>query len=287
MYKGTFAIAAAALATGAQAQNFFTGFEAPTYSASGAGVPLTVGINNPAGGQDSWYLPAGIASNVHTYAGNAPGFVQNPTGGDQFVSGISGGGTNFARAQRNFAFDAGQFTIAWDMAAMFLATGASAINLSSMSLQHDTVPAGQFRQFIALNNFVDLANPAAGWKAEFNVFNAAGGALNNQSPGTTWAALQVNHWYRQSVTFDLATNQIVSISLEDLHSGVVTATSPVGWYMTGGAASTLALPNAYRMFVGGAAGNAMGWDNVSVVPAPATLALMGLGALAAARRRRA
>lgn len=276
---------AGAAASVAHAQNFFTGFEPPTYAGSAAGVPLTVGINNPAGGQDNWYLPAGIACNVHTYAGNAPGFVQNPTGGDQFISGISGGGTNFARAQRNFPFTSGTWTIAWDMAAMFVGTGATAINLSSLSLQHDVVPAGQFRQFIALNNFIDNANPAAGWKAEFNVFDAAGTAMNNLSPGAFWASLSVNHWYRQAVTFDLVSNRILSITLTDLHTGASASATPDNWYMTGGAGSTLALPNSYRFFTGGGAGNAMGWDNVAVTPAPGTLALLALAGLASRRRR--
>ncbi len=276
-----FAPAACLAASVAAGQSYFTGFEPPTYSGSGPGVPLTVGINNPAGGQDQWYLPAGIACNVHTYAGNTPGFVPNPTGGEQFIAGISAGGANLARAQRNFAFAAGQWTIAWDMAALFVGTTPTAINLSSVSLQHDTVPAGQFRQFISLHNFLDVGNPGLGWKVEFNVFNAAGAAMNNLP---VWTDLRTNHWYRQSVTFDLTTNLIVSITLEDLHTGVIGFTQPEGWYLTGGAASTLALPNAYRFFTGGAAGNAMGWDNVSVVPGPASM--LGLCGLAALRRRR-
>lgn len=286
MQSITLAVALAAGAAFAHAQSYFTGFEPPTYSGSPAGVPLTVGINNPAGGQDNWYLPAGIACNVHTYIGNAPGFVQNPTGGDQFIVGVSAGGSDLARAQRNFPFTSGTWTIAWDMAPLYLGTGATAINLSSLSLQHDTIPAGQFRQFIALNNFIDNANPAAGWKAEFNVFNAAGAATNNLSPGPFWANLQVNRWYRQSVTFDLTSNRILSITLTDLHSGATDTATPADWYMTGGAASTLALPNAYRFFTGGGAGNAMGWDNVAVIPAPGTLALLALIGPAWRRRRR-
>lgn len=266
------------VAAAAHGQTYYTGFELPDYTASAAGTSVT--------GQAGWYLPSGINTNVHTYAGNSLGLVQNPVGGNQFLGGVSGGGSDFARAQQNFAFGTSQYTVAWDMAANFLGTAPSAINLSSFSLNHSTLLAGQFRGFIALNNFVDLNNPSAGWKAEFNVFDASGTATNNLSPGSMWTNLQVNRWYRQIVSFDLATNQITSITLLDLHSGASETANPQGWYLDGGAASTLPLPDAVRFFVGGAAGNAMGWDNLSVVPAPASLVLLGLGGLVAGRRRR-
>jgi hypothetical protein len=72
----------------------------------------------------------------------------------------------------------------------------------------------------------------------------------------------------------------------DLHTGSSTTANPTDWYMTGGAGSALALPNGMRFFVGGAAGNTMGWDNLQMIPAPASLALLGLGGLAMSRRRR-
>lgn len=277
MIKSTAVLAGLALATAAHGQ-FYTGFELPDFNASPAGVTAT--------GQQGWYLPAGIGHNVHTYAGNAAGFVQNPVGGNQFIAGVSGGSPNFARAQVNHTFSAGTWTIAYDVAATFLGTAPTTINLSSFSLQHDTVPAGQFRQYIALNNFTDNNNPAAGWKAEYNVFNAAGGALNNQSPGAAWTNLNNNHWYRQYTTINLATNEITSVGIVDLHTGQASFANPQGWYMTGGSASTLALPNAVRFFVGGSSGNTMGWDNLSMVPSPGALAILGLGSLVAARRRR-
>jgi hypothetical protein len=272
----------AGLCSAAQAQ-YYSGFELPNFNASAAGTLLT--------GQGGWYQPVatGLDHNVHTYAGNVAGFVQNPVGGNQFIAGVSGGGVLFPRAQFNTAFGAGTWTIAYDMAGQWLGAAgtSSSANLGSFSLQHDTVPANQFKQFIALNNFTDLTNPAAGWKVEFNVFDAAGTAVNNASPGAAWSGLTVNNWYRQFITFNLSTNQISNITLLNLHTGASTSVAPQDWYMTGGQNSALAMPNSVRFFVGGAQGNTMGWDNLYVVPAPGTLALLG-GALAfGARRRRA
>jgi hypothetical protein len=275
-------IIAAGVCSMAQAQ-VYTGFELPQFNASPAGVAL--------GGQNGWYQPvaSGLEHNVHTYAGNAAGFVQNPVGGNQFIAGVSGGGSLFPRAQYNNAFGGGTWTVAYDMAGQWLgAVGTSSSpNLGSFSLQHDTVPAGQFKQFIALNNFVDLANPAAGIKVEFNVFDAAGAAVNNASPGAAWTGLAVNNWYRQFITFNLDSNQITNITLLNLHTGSSSNVAPLDWYMTGGAQSALALPNGVRFFVGGAQGNTMGWDNLYMVPAPGTLALLGAGLAFGARRRRA
>lgn len=269
----------AIVAAAAQA-DYYTGFEMPNVTGSAAGTVLS--------GQEGWYQPVagGLDTNAYTYAGNSLGFVQNPVGGNQFIGGTSGGGALFPRAQQNFAFGSGTYTMSYDMAAQWSGTGASAANLGSFSVQHDTVPTGQFRQFIALNNFVDMNNPALGWKAEFNVFDAAGNALNNQSPGSFWEDLELNHWYRQYITFDLGSNQILSVTLLDLHTGMSSTIAPNGWYLTGGANSTLALPNGFRAFIGGAAGNTMGWDNVYVAPAPGVMAVMAGGLLFAGRRRR-
>ncbi len=255
--------------------DFVTGFEAPEHNASAAGTSLT--------GQQGWTLPAGIDQHVFTYENNALGFVQNPVGGNQFIGRTSGGGTNFARGQHLVDFSAGgQFTISYDMAA--IASGAtSTANLSSFSLQ-DSVTQ---RSYINLNNFVNLNDPSQGWKAEFNVFNAAGVAQNNQSPGAAFTGLANNHWYRLYTTVDFATNLITSVTIADLHTGASTTANPTGWYLTGGANPTAALPTAVRFFTGGNTSNTMGWDNLNVIPSPASLSLLGAGMLIAGRRRRA
>lgn len=251
-------------------------FEGPLYTGSAAGTIAT--------GQDGWTLPAGVDSKIFTYAGNAPGIALNAFGGEQFLSGTSQGGTSFARAQRNIDFSAGGvFVMSYDFAAVFTGTAPSADNLGSFSLQ-DSVTA---KSFIALNRWIDNADPSLGWKAEYNVFDASGAALNNQIPGAAWSRLANNHWYRQTTVVNLTTNEILRVAIEDLTTGDVASVNPTGWFVAGGAASARPMPTAVRFFMGGNAGNTMGWDNLDIVPAPGTLALVGVGLLGAARRRRA
>lgn len=271
---------AGALCGTAQAQ-LISGFELPEFSGTAGGSSFV--------GVQGWYqpVPTGIEESVYTYSGNALGFAQNPVGGNQFIGGSSQGSPLFARAQKNFDYGSGAHTIAYDMAANFNGVGDSALNLSSVSLTSEFGAAGSFKSFIALNNFVDLTNPAAGFKAEFNVFDSTGAATNNLSPGAAWQNLDTNHWYRQLIDFDFATNRITSVTILDLTSGMSTTANPDGWYLTGGASSTLDLPDGFRFFIGGANGNSMGWDNIYVVPAPASLlAFAGLAGVAGVRRRR-
>jgi hypothetical protein len=280
MKKAAFVLAALVMTGGAQA-DFLANFEQPDYNGSVGGVPLN--------GQQGWYIPNVAGShdnNVFGYVGNSLGFVQNPVGGNQFAAGVSQG-TSFARGHFPVGFAGGEWTVSWDMAPVYSGTLPAAANLSSLSLNHSTLAAGTFKGFIALHNFVNPNDPTQGWKAEWNVFNAAGGALNNQSPGAFWANLQTNHWYRQYVTFNLATNEISRVAILDLHTGASSSTNPNGWYLTGGAASALPLPDALRIFAGGSAGSTMGWDNILAVPAPASSLLVGAGLLVASRRRRA
>jgi hypothetical protein len=273
--KTSFIAAVAGLAGAAQA-TYFTGFELPDFN---AGL-LT--------GQQGWTnspVAGSLAYNVSAYAGNAAGLVQNPVGGNQFILGVSATGP--ARAQHAVAWTNSVWTVSYDMAPTYSGALPSAINLGSASLNHNTLLAGQFQGFIALNNFNVPANPAAGWHVDFNVFNAGGTSTPNQSPGAFWANLQTNHWYRQYVTVDFAAHQILTVTIVDLHTGLGASVNPVGWYLDGGANSTLPLPDAWRFFTGGSAGSTMGWDNLQAIPGPAgALALAAGGLLLAARRRR-
>lgn len=275
------AIASMGVAVGGVAQaQLISGFEQPNFTGSASGTSFA--------GIEGWYQPVsgGIEHGVYTYSGNNLGLVQNPVGGNQFIGGRSAGSPMFARAQKDFDFGGGTYTMAYDMAANFNGSGSSALNLSSFSLQSSATP-GTYKSFIALNNFVDLANPAAGFKAEFNVFDSTGAATNNLSPGAAWQNLDTNHWYRQFITADFASNRVLSITILDLTTGMSTTATPDGWFMTGGASSSLALPTGFRFFVGGSDGNIMGWDNIYVVPAPASLlAFAGMAGLAGMRRRR-
>ncbi len=272
-------------ACGAAHADLNVNFESPTYSGSAGGTLLTNGFGG--GGQDGWYQPTngGADQSVFSYGGNALGMDANPNGGDQFIGGTSGGGSLFPRAQHAHDFSgASAWTVSYDLAANWLGQGASAANLSSFSLQ----PSTTNRSFIALNNFVDLNNPAAGWKAEYNIYDAANNALVNQSPGAEWTNLSLKHWYMQSTSFDFTTNLITEVSITDLTTGITTKANPVGWYLFGGANGNLPLPTDVRAFVGGAAGNTMGFDNLSInpVPAPGAMALLTLGGLLSSRRKR-
>src|SRR5688572_8919354 len=83
-------IGGAALALPAAAQPF--DFEPPVFTGSAPGVNLA--------GQNGWTAP-GVSEHfkVHTYTGNALGFVANPSGGEQFSAARAGNG--IARGQRN------------------------------------------------------------------------------------------------------------------------------------------------------------------------------------------
>jgi len=250
-------------AAGARAQGLTFTFESPPYSASASGTLLT--------GQDAWYLPAIAGSvdfNAFTYAGNAYGFPPNPGGGgSQFISGRWTGSTNFARGQHPLDFSAGgAWTATWDVAAKFDGTLPTFENLGSFSLQDSTVA----RYWQQLMNWGTHAATADLFDINYGVFTAAGGAITFLSPGPAWMGLSVNHWYRQTTKWSFASNLITEVTITDLTTGSTTTANPVGWYLAGGAASTLPLPTAIRVFAGGSGtttqGNITAWDNITVAP---------------------
>lgn len=277
-------VAGLALALSAHAQ-YSTNFEPPLYSGSAAGVNLTTP------GQDGWYLPAVAGSQdgtVHTYAGNAFGFATNPTGGTQFAV-TRFGNANPSRAQHAYNFNnADVYTIGYDFCGDRFGGGLPASNnIGSFSLQNSATA----QYFQTLMVWDDL-NTGNAMDHNYGVFSASGGAITFVTPANpAWNALNLNTWYRATTTFSFASHQILEISIDNLHNAdpaVVMDVSGLGWYLAGGAASTLPRPTDIRLFGSGAGNNVnqMGWDNVSIVPAPATLALLGLGGLIAGRRRR-
>jgi hypothetical protein len=232
------------------------GFEPPDYQGSAQGVMVT--------GQQGWYLPNVAQSTnqfVYTYVDNALGLPANDLGEDQFLGARTPAGS-LPRAQLDFDWGATTvWTASYDFAARFSGTLPAIDNVGSFSLQNSDTA----RSFIALNTW---ANPAQAtmWNANYNVFNAGGGTLDLQSPGPEWRNLAVNHWYRQSSSFDFESNRILSVSITDLATGVTATFAPTNWYLRGGATGRPPLPTALRFFVGGdtTAGNIQGWDNLVI-----------------------
>ncbi len=262
------------------AQGVYAGFELPHYAASAQGVPL--------GGQQGWITPfQGATFGALTYANNAPGFPQNPVGGNQFIAGATTPAAIPARAQHAVGFTNEIWIISYDAAVRFNGVTPSALNLGVASLAHSTLTAGTFQGFSTIVNFSVPTNPESGWRSEFNVFNAAGIPFGPLVPGPFWLDLRTDHWYRQSVTIDFTQHRIVSVSIFDLHTGSGAAASPAGWYLAGGPAFPLPLPDAIRFFTGGNHGNITGWDNIHVIPGPpCALALAAGWLFVTARRRR-
>lgn len=239
-----------------------TGFE--NISGSPSGVVLT--------GQDGYYIPSGTTSidfNCYTYSGNALGYVQNPDGGSQFISGVGPGNGTFARAQRDidYIFDPGVWKFEYDMACQFLLTGVSTNNIGSFSVRFSN--ANNLNAYIHLASWVDPNNPTS-----FNFFYLAYDAAGTQfaapglSPGPGWEGLSLNHWYRLWTTVDLASNLITEVGIIDLTTGIQNTASPSQWYLYGGSAGSGGyLPEAHRFFAGGGSdGNTTAWDNLHIIP---------------------
>ena len=242
-----------------------TGYEPPVYAGSAAGTIIT--------GQDGFYIPVTDSQDglVYTYAGNALGLPQNPTGREQFV-GVTGGDTAlpvpFARAQRDMVYGAGTgvWTTSFDIAATYVGQLPSAQNIGSLSTQVFAAPNPSEQTFIALARWSDPAT-AANWNADYVWFDSAGTQLIESVPDPAFQLLLTNHWYRWCTTYDLDTNAIVEVSITDLTSGVTATHNPVDRYMFGGTTgSATGPPTGFRYFAGSstAAGNTLAFDNLSV-----------------------
>jgi hypothetical protein len=277
--KASFAVAGAlALAIGtAYAADYTAKFGPPTYTGDANGVKLT--------GQDGWYLPSGIDYKVYTYAGNALGLPDHPTGGGtQFAGGRSDGGTNFARSQHAVDFTTrDEWTISFDIAVGFNGTLPASDYLGSFSQQN----SASALYFQTLNRWTNI-NTAETWIASYVYEDAAGVAvpLPGNAPTSAWENLKPYNWYRQSTTFELTTKRILSVSITDLHTGDSSTVKPTDWFLVG-TKSGRPLATDVRMFTGGGvAGNLSGWDNLRVIPEPTTAAgLLVLLAAGLIRRR--
>jgi len=269
------------------AAQYSSGYEA--LNASSAGIDLN--------GQDLYYNPdpvTSVSARVYTYAANALGLPQNPRGEAKFVGGTGPAGTPafFSRSQRNVTYGdgTGSWTNTFDFATTFTGTGASAQNLGSFSAQlYGTGNPPPEATYIHLAQWVDPANPVA-WNSTYLPFDAGGVAFPQPgaSPGAAWAGLEIDHWYRSSTTFDLDTNLITEVCIEDLDDGTIDCANPAGWYLGGGAAGGLPPPSGFRYFAGSAtaAGNTLAFDNIDITPEPASALLLVAGGLACLRRRR-
>jgi hypothetical protein len=274
--KAAIGLCAAVLLCGAASAQLETGFEPPTYSGSAGGVVMT--------GQDGWYLPSGVDYNVYTYAGNVLGVNANPQGGEQFVAGV-GPGTDYARAQHDLNWaDLTEWTVTYDVAALYDGLPPGANNLGSFSVQPSTDTIGSY---VHLFSWVDLNDPVD-FNAFFLHYDAAGTqvAQPGSSPGPEFGGLELNHWYRFSTTLDFLVNQITEVSILDLTGGGSATYEPVDWYLSGGAAGGDPTVTALRFFAGGGvAGNTLAWDNLGVIPEPGSLCGIALLGLVLARRR--
>lgn len=285
-----FTIGLAALCSVSFAQ-FSDTFESETGSA--AGTLLTNGFGG--GGQNGWYNPVSgsVDSNVFTYAGNALGFANNPEGSNQFLGMNVTVAQTPNRAQHAVNFSAGGvWTMGYDFNGKFVGTPPAADNLGSVSLQ-PSATNNIFQTIFQWANPVDHTANADAFSANIGWAAAAGGALTFSSPDPAFVSLSLNNWYHMTVTWSFTTNQILSTSIRNITSGGSTTTVDVsgnGWYLSGGQNNALgqAMATDIRLFGSGSAGDQIAYDNVSFspVPEPASMAILGIGALALLRRRR-
>ena len=264
--KKAFVIASALAAVPCANAQYSSGFESPDYAVGGLA------------GQDGWYVPSGIDFNVAAYGADPFGFAANPNGGEQFIIGRWDGDN--ARGQHDIDYGAGGvWTISYDVNNIYDQSDVATNNIGSASLQ----PSTTSKSFISLNRFPADASDV--WDADF-IYYTSDNVQTTASPGVEWQGLSFNRWYRQSTTIDFDTNEILEIAITDIVAGATTTFNPDGWYLNGGADSMMDIPTALRFFASGNAANITGWDNLSIVPAPGALALLGLGLVGATRRRR-
>jgi hypothetical protein len=289
--KFGFTMAVTALCAVGFAQ-FSDNFESETGSATG--TLITNGFGG--GGQNGWYNPisGSLDESVFTYAGNALGIINNATGANQFVGAASANAATPYRAQHALTLtNTGIWSMSVDFNFNFTGAPPVANNLGSISLQ-PSATNNAFQTLYAYNNS-SLANPT-GYRALFGFAGAGGGSLTLQTDpnDANWDNLVFGHWYHQTLTWDAAANQIIGTTLQDMTAnGTIFSQNPTDWFLTGGQNNVLsqALATDTRLFISGGNANSTnigGYDNFRIgpVPEPASMAALGIGALALLRRRR-
>lgn len=220
-------------------------------------------------GQDGYYNPDppnSVSALVYTYADNALGIPDNPTGGAQFVAGTGPAGAMFSRSQRDVDYgDEDIVTISYDFVGGFDNKGVSTQNVGSFSTQ--LFPGAA--TYIHLMQWNDPNDPVS-YNARYIAYDAAGvqfaAPYDVGSPGSEWEDLEIDHWYRATTTFDLALNEIVHVSIVDIETGDSAEFEPTGWYLEGGAGGGMPRPSGFRFFAGATdtVGNVLGFDNFSI-----------------------
>jgi hypothetical protein len=263
-----------------------TGFEPPAYTGSPGGTPLTNGFGG--GGQEGWYNPVDGGSDfkVYTYADNDLGIPVNPYGGEQFVAGVTGPSGAWGCAQHDITFAEGYtYNLGYCICATFHGDVPAGDYLGGVSLE----PSATARSFSAVAKWVDVNNPTR-WNAVYNVFDANGNPLNEQSAGPEWMNLELDHWYALHLKIGLYGNQIFQTRIYDLTTGEHAIKWHPNWYLAGGANPSQGLPTALRFSTGGSTasgGNTLAFDGLYVVvPEPGLISLLGLGVFAALGLRR-
>jgi hypothetical protein len=233
-------------------------FESPTYTGSAGGTAL--------GGQDGWFTPNGYTgASVYTYAGT--GAPQAPGGGAQFIGLI---GPNVQDNHLEAFVGASVWAITFDVfvdsfGSGSLSAGSFFLYTSGTSYQLHAFP---------------MMSPGGTWNAKFDVFGAGGGTLNGQDPGAGFDGLAMGQWYQEQIVINTASNQILSVSIEDPNNPSSSATyDPTGWYLYGGASAPFSVGG-----IGVYANGILAFDNISLEeeqsPEPASWVLWLAGAAA-------
>ncbi len=228
------------------------------YNASKDGVDLN--------GQGDFYNPDppnSVSGKVYTYKDNVLEIRDYPSGGgDHFVGSTGPGGAKFARSQKDMEYGTGEgvWTVAVDIAAVFVGNRPSAQNVGSLSTQ--TFPGDA--TFIALARWVNTAQPD-NWNADVVWFNSAGTQLLEVIPDAGFQNLKTKNWYRWTWTFDLDSNKITKVEIKDLHTGEGATYEPPDRYLFGGQ-NGAPTPGGFRYFAGARdiAGNTLAFDNLDI-----------------------